>query len=306
MEQSLQKALRKAKRKHVMMVIMVSFVVMLVALPIFYKVFYTTSDYLAAKGSEELQDTLFLWHAITEPNVQIASQITQSSIFGGTVVTNRSKNINGYVVPWSTLTSTYGWKRFNINYDELEPNFYLSDKSYYMYDKQTKNKVATFFHPDLQTYFTQIPNDIAAVSSMENYVAEMAISFDRPYTVTEIKSMIPENLNVVWLYVASAVQDEQTDPAGVPVYGFGAYPLSEKAYVDFMQNLAEYNAQQNDEVIQAFLNDNKNTILTDLPVLGVMLTGQTKNFAQLEGAAFVKAASAGATAPLVPYIEPEK
>ncbi|MEC1180424.1 anti sigma factor C-terminal domain-containing protein [Metasolibacillus meyeri] len=306
MEESLQKALKKAKRKHLIMIIIVSLVVMLVSLPIIYKVFYTTSDYFAAKGSEELQDNLFLWHAITEPNVQISSQITQSSIFGGTVVTSRSKNINGYVVPWSTLTSTYGWKHFDIDYNELVPDFYLSDESYYVYDKQTKNKVATFFHPDLKGYFTEIPNDIAAVSTMGNYVAEMAISFDRPYTVAEIEAMIPENLNIVWLYMTSAVQDENTDPSGIPVYGFNANPLSEKTYADFVKDLAKYALDKNDEVIQTFLQENKDKAFKDLPALGVMLTGQAKNFAALEGETFVRAASVGATVQMVPYIKPKK
>ena len=30
-------------------------------------------------------------------------------MFGGNIITNRSKNINGYVVQWSTLTSSYDW-----------------------------------------------------------------------------------------------------------------------------------------------------------------------------------------------------
>ena len=44
-------------------------------------------------------------------------------MFGGNIISNRSKNINGYIVPWNTLTSSYGWIRINIDSNELTPGF---------------------------------------------------------------------------------------------------------------------------------------------------------------------------------------
>ena len=61
---------------------------------------------------------------------------------------------------------------------------------------------------------------------MENYVAEVAISFDQPYTLKEIQTKIPDNLNIVWLYMVSPIRDESGGPAGMPVYGFEPEPLS--------------------------------------------------------------------------------
>ncbi|WP_042474742.1 anti sigma factor C-terminal domain-containing protein [Bacillus ndiopicus] len=313
MEESLQKAIKKAKLRNLILIVATVFIVLLVSWVLIYRI----GDVYAGKSSIKLQDEITLRHAISEPNIQISSQVSQRSIFGGTVVTNRSKNVNGYVVPWSTLTNTYGWESLNLNYNEFVPSFYLSDKSYYVYDKQTKNKVATFVHPDTKKYFTAIPNDLAAVRSMENYVAEIAISFDKPYTTEEITKMIPENLNIEWFYMTSLVQDEDTDPAGVPVYGFAGGIGSEKIYEDFMKDLAKYDIsqnkdlaqadiKQNNEVIQTFLKINNGKAFKDVPVLGVMLTGQTKNFAALEGKEFVRSASVGVTVPMVPYIQPEK
>ena len=37
-----------------------------------------------------------------------------------------------------------------------------------------------------------------------------------------------------------------------------------------------------------------------------MLTGQTTSFKSLEGQDFIRGASVGVTAPMVPYIKPEK
>ena len=67
-------------------------------------------------------------------------------MFGGNIVSNRSKNINGYVVRWNTLTSSYDWFRSNIDYNELIPGSYWSSssKEAYNYDKQTKIKLLHF------------------------------------------------------------------------------------------------------------------------------------------------------------------
>lgn len=80
-------ALKKAKRKQLLKIIITSIIVVLILLPIFYK----TENYFAAKSFTKLHEQLFLHHEIAEPNIQIDSQVTSnSSMFGGNIVTNRS------------------------------------------------------------------------------------------------------------------------------------------------------------------------------------------------------------------------
>lgn len=303
MDISIKTALKKAKRKQLLKIIITSIIVVLILLPIFYK----TGNYFAAKGSTRLHDSLFLHNAIAEPNIQIDSQVTaNSSMFGGNIITNRSKNINGYVVPWSTLTSSYGWLRSNIDSNELVPGFYWSDTDFYEYDKQTKNKVATFYHPSIQDYFDGVQNELSEVSQMKNYVAEVAISFDQPYTFQEIKAKIPDNLNIVWLYMASQITDESKGLSGLPIYGFKPSSSPKDAYDGFIEALKEYDDRGGNEPIQEFLNSNKNKKWDEVEILGVLLTGQAQNFKALENQSFVRGASVGATAQMVPYIKPEK
>lgn len=300
MEQSLQKALKKAKRKQITKITIISFLVVLIAYPIFYKV----GNYFAANGSNSLHDQLFLIHEISQPNVQINSQMTSNrSTFGGNIVTNRSKNINGYVVPYSTLTSSYGWLQSAIDTNELTPGFHWSEKNMYAFDKQTKTKVASFYNPAIKKYH-HIANDLPALAQMDNYVAEVAISFDKPYTYTELEQMIPDNLNIVWLYMTSQLAEEQYGPSGVTVYGFESWDGSEETYESFLQSLARYDARGSNEAIQSFLA--LNASWEEAPILGVLLTGQAQNFAALEQQPFVRGASIGATAEMVPYIVPEK
>ena len=71
-------------------------------------------------------------------------------------------------------------------------------------------------------------------------------------------------------------------------------------------HLEQYDANGSNETIQEFLESNKNKPFDEVKILGVMLTGQTKNFKALENQDFIRGASVGATAQIVPYIKPEK
>ncbi|MEI4802409.1 sigma factor regulator N-terminal domain-containing protein [Bacillus sp. NPDC077411] len=303
MDTSLKDALKKAKRKQLLKIVITSIIVV----PILLLIFYKAGNYFAAKSSTRLHEQLFLHNEIAEPNIKINSQVTSnSSMFGGNIVTNRSKNINGYLVQWSTLTSSYDWLRVNIDHNELIPGFYWSDTEFYEYDKQTKKKVATFYHPSIKKYYDGVQNELGEISQMENHVAEVAISFDQPYTLQEIQAKIPDNLNIAWLYMTSPIADESKGPAGVPVYGFDPSDSPKKAYNSFIDALKKYDTDGSDETIQKFLKSNKNKQFDEVKILGVMLTGQTKNFKALENQDFIRGASVGATAQIVPYIKPKK
>lgn len=302
MDSSIKDALKKAKRKQLLKIVIISILVVLILLPVLYK----TGNFFAAKSSMRLHDRLFLHNEIAEPNIHIDSQVTSnSSMFGGTIVTNRSKNLNGYLVQWSTLTSSYDWLRTNIDYNELIPGFYWTDTEFYEYDKQTKHKVATFYHPAIKEYYDGVQNELREISQMENHVAEVAISFDKPYSFAEIEAKIPDNLNIVWLYMTSAMTNESNGPAGMPVYGFDPSGSPKDGYDSFLHALDKYDSNGTDEAIQQFLKENENKPFAEVPILGVLLTGQTQNFKDLEGQAFIRGASVGATTEMVPYIQPE-
>lgn len=303
MDNSLNGALKKAKRKQLLKIIITSIIIILILLPIIYK----TGNYFAAKSSTRLHERLFLHNAIAQPNIQIDSQVTSSSsMFGGNIITNRSKNINGYVVQWSTLTSSYDWIRINIDHNELTPGFYWSDTNLYEYDKQTKNKVATFYHPSIKKYYRGVPNELEEISQMDNHVAEVAISFNQPYTFQEIEEKIPDNLNIVWLYMTSEIVDESNGPAGMPVFGYDPFNSPREGYDRFIDDLKQYDAHKDVVAIQDFLNENKNKSFDNVGILGVMLTGEAENFKALENQNFIRGASVGATAQIVPYIKPDK
>ena len=193
-----------------------------------------------------------------------------------------------------------------MDHNELTPGSFRTDTGFLEYDKQTKTKVATFYHPSITKYYDGIQNELAALSQLDNHVAEVAISFNQPYTFQDIQAKVPDNLNIVWLYMTSPIADESKGPAGMSVYGFKPSDSPKEAYTSFSDALEQYDANGYNETIQAFSHSNKNKAFDEVEILGIMLTGQTKNFKALENQDFIRGASVGATAEIVPYIKPEK
>lgn len=302
MDQPIEKVIKRAKRKQWLKMTLVAIIVSFVLFIAFYRV----GNHFAAKSTQRLHEELFLQNMIMQPNVQIDSQMTQNrSMFGGEIVTNRSKNINGYTVPWSTLTSQYGWMKNEIPYNELVPCFYSDDENSYEYDKQTKQKYATFYHPNIETYYDGVQNELAQVAQLENHVAEVAISFKEPLTFAEIEQLVPEDFNIVWYYMLSREVNEENGPSGLPVFGFsGGQQVTE--IESFIEALKQYDENGHVEEIQQFIKQYEDQPFSEVKVLGVMLTGQAKNFRQLIDTPFVRGASVGVTAEIVPYIQPEK
>lgn len=303
MDSSIQKALKKAKRKQWVIITLISMIVCVILLFAFNRL----GNYLSAQNTARLHDNLFLQHAVSQPNVTINSQVmANSSMFGGNIITNRSKNINGYLVPWSTLTSSYSWFGASIDHNELIPGFHSSGDNNYEYDKQTKQKVATFYHPAIKQYYDGVQNQLEAVVQLENQVAEVAISFKEPLTMEQVRENIPESLNIAWLYMTSRIVDEAPGPSGLPVYGYADSELSKESFDGFIENLKKYDENESMEEIQKYIDENENKPFYEVTVLGVMVTGRTENFNELLRKEFIRGASVGVTAPIVPYIEPTK
>ncbi|MEK4627700.1 MAG: sigma factor regulator N-terminal domain-containing protein [Solibacillus sp.] len=303
MDQSIQRALKKAKIKQWLKIIIISFFVSIVLLIGMNRL----GNYLSSIHHKNLHESLFLEHSITQPNINIDSQVTaNSSMFGGNIVTNRSKNINGYLVPWSTLTSSYSWFGASIDYNELLPGYFSRGTTEYEYDKQTKQKVPTFYHPKIISYYDGVQNQLPELIKMDNHVAEVAISFKKPMTMEEVKKSIPDALNIVWLYMVSNIGDESKGPLGQPVYGYADNELSVEGFHTFIENLKLYDESQTNEMIQAYIKKNEQKPFSEVTVLGVMLTGRTESFKALLESEYIRGASIGVTVPIVPYIKPTK
>ncbi|KAF1300975.1 sigma factor regulator N-terminal domain-containing protein [Enterococcus sp. JM9B] len=289
----LTKVLKKAKRKQTLKIIAISLGVALLVLIGGYR----GLNFFAGRNSQELDQELVLHNMVAEPNVNVDSRVLgQSSSTGGTIVTHRSKNINGYLVPWSTLTSSYSLFNWELDYNDLVPG---RKGETYAYDKQTKQKQAVFSldEGDKKIY----PDELADLAKLEDQVAEVALTFDKNYTYADIQEKIPDTLTVVWLYLFEESGSKQP-------FGFQLEEEipTEDQFSTFIKNLTEYDKGKKIASIQTFLKKAKGKSFAEMPIKGVVVTGQTKNFSGLVDASFIKGSSVGVTTDILPYITPEK
>ena len=173
-------------------------------------------------------------------------------------------------------------------------------KTDYQYDKNTKQKVAVFYHPDTEKVEGGIPNDFAAVATMDGFVAEMALSFDQAYPLKEVLRQLPDTLNVTWAFVDSEAPKEAIGPI-YPVYGFTIEEDIEGSIDVFQEALQVVKGSGEDEVIERMLKAKDPSF-----VRGVIVTGQAQNMKALETLDIIRGASVGVTVETKPYIEPTK
>ena len=193
----------------------------------------------------------------------------------------------------------------------------------------------TRFPEDLYEKITY-PNDLEAIAKTENRVVEVGISFDKPYTYEEIQKMMPENLVQAWYWVSEGAQTTKktqqniyasdTDEdvfARTVTFGYsengdikfgdlrlGNYWEGDNGLKTTFEMLkTDYSSEMDKEerkVLDGILKNNHLKNKKDMLLNGIVLTGRSENFKQLEGKSWIRAASAGASAETIPYIKPTK
>lgn len=327
LEKNLKSALRKAKMKQFILLLGTT----IISLMLLSIIIYRTCNYFAHQQTMTLYQELERQEVIASPNIRNDSQVLSgNSMLGGDVITTSSKNINGYIIPWDISTSSYSLSGHDLGSNNFSTASSQVGENTYFYNSQTKQKVATFYHPEVNNYRGGLSDEAVYLAEMDNQVAEVALSFDQAYTISEVKEMLPDNLNLVWFYVAGvpAYMLEDNAPAqGNWTYGFhyeeelAVHKLA--SFLNYLQEVEEKDVQdylQQTEVMdfqeEYEIDEEANepsepgeavlAALAKVKVLGVMVTGTTENLSALADIPEIRASSIGATAEIVPYIQPTK
>lgn len=254
---------------------------------------------------------------ITRPNTERGVAITSNSLFKSTVEYKTYKVIEGKPVKWEDEVYEYKvWNTFrrlsNVNPLTIADNVVVGNerinKTSELYNNQTMEREMQFYLP-FASYNSYI-NDIEKVKG-ENKVAELAISFDKPHKVSEIKKMLPEGIHPVWYWVdtyddkKSYSIDDMTESA-YNVYGFKAKQGdiefgngTEKDFLLAIQNGIEQKGKYYEEykrIYDYLRGKKKKPSEEDVKVIGVVVTGTAADLQKLNGQNYVKAAVLGATA----------
>ncbi|MBM9832248.1 anti sigma factor C-terminal domain-containing protein, partial [Enterococcus faecalis] len=88
--------------------------------------------------------------------------------------------------------------------------------------------------------------ELPLVKNMENQLVEVAITFDKPYTLGDINSMIPSNLKTNWYWIGTTSKGNSSTWSMYSLYGTDAQGFTREEYVDEQaaQNALKESAKQ--------------------------------------------------------------
>lgn len=263
------------------------------------------------------------------PNVAYSNQIIDDyGVFSSNLHSDTYKDIDGYHVPWESYNFSFNVSNVGgLNLNTLSPS--VNSNAYFT--QTTNQKIASFFSTKTnyksKEYYGIFPTrDAGKISQLANHVAEVAVTFDKPYSYKEIQKMIPEDLLINWYWIGynntkSLAAASQTNWFGLMSNsnhtGNGnnsqlTGKLDNATYQDFKKSLTAI-AKTNQITINDFSPSKdalkqvkKYPTLKSAKFSGVILTGQTKNFANLDKNPWVYASNVGLTVELRPDIQPLK
>jgi hypothetical protein len=242
--------------------------------------------------------------------------------FGGEVEHITFKYINGKRV----YTGTYGIK-YNLLGEKLpqgngafisNTNMTEEELNYLPRYNNIGQELMVFYYPYVD-YGDRYKNDLSILEDIgnEKYM-EIALSFDKQYSIDEVDNMMPENLNLTWYWVDSVenshkeTQKQYTDKQDLgneKIVEVEQYPdLCYEDYAYGIKTINEYGEKikKPEENFTKALKEGGITHIynimagsdgeltkDDIKVQGVVVTGDAEDLKSLKNLPFIRAASIG-------------
>lgn len=202
-----------------------------------------------------------------------------------------------------------------------------------LYEAKRYNKVGKsvmqFYYPTVK--YVRYKDDLAMINKIgKDKVMEMSLSFDKPYSIDEVKGMIPKNITLNWYWVDTYTKSqvaelsshtEKTENA-IPenktgklistniilyendVYGIKAIDdqgkninTPEKDFIDTISS-GRTSKGANQQLYETLFNklseDRVKITKNNIKILGVVVSGNKDSVMLLKNKSFIKASSLGA------------
>ncbi|WP_456191898.1 anti sigma factor C-terminal domain-containing protein [Streptococcus iniae] len=195
-----EKIAKRRKNRSLVRNSIISLIISILAL----SVSYVGLNRLNSQQGKKIQDYFSIISEIAYPNVSYSSWGYYPSLqFTGVFRSTRFKDIDGIEVPFES---------FEVNYSLWSARFWGSDsglksgdQGQSLYTHRNHNKVPLFFVKDPigKDYSMKPTQDIPLLKQLPNQAVEVAITFNKPYTLKEIQKVIPENLKINWIWIGS-------------------------------------------------------------------------------------------------------
>ncbi|GAB7388761.1 anti-sigma factor [Bacillaceae bacterium] len=288
---------------------------------------------LSKSGDDALRD-VWMFKNISGPNLYVGGYRQDFGLLNGTLEYRTYKIIEGIPIMWNEETVAFNlfghFSRMPGDYSSIQiPDPAMErEKFHYQrhYNPQNGQREMMFYLPDID--YGHYLNDIPSLNEMdEDKLVEMAISFDKNYTVKQIQAMLPEGVHPVWywvdtyydkeLYKPQKTFVEQKMPDGTVkkvekvtpplpesarfVYGFGVSPeggdATEKTFLSYIESGLKVKGKYYDEykkIYDYLRKEKEKPVESDVKIIGVVVTGTAESLKALKGKNYVKAAVLGA------------
>ncbi|KAA0955429.1 hypothetical protein FQ087_12475 [Sporosarcina sp. ANT_H38] len=201
--------------------------------------------------------------------------------------------------------------RGEISNDSDKFEVHLSPNEYETY-RYLGGKVMNFIHPEVK--INQVPNDIKNIDMFRDHqMIEMGLSFDRAYSLDEVKAMLPKDLPLQWAWI-DVYSDEEVDslqasesPANVftenEVIGFSMVDETgitlEDPVKKFMESvmygknhMGPYKRDM--KTLYETLSKQGEVDETNIKVIGAVVVGEKEVLKQIQNEPSIRASSVGA------------
>lgn len=289
-DNSLKKTLKKAKRVTLVRTLLIS---VIVCLMVGYGVYRMNSWIVEKRGNEVTLEHQKADAVMKAPNTFIETETIDYGFLKGTVKRKVYKVIEDKIIPWDTEDVHYD---FHGYYSTSFSSYSTIVNDTTVVNIPSGEKEMMFYVPQY-TYKSYLDD----LSKLNDYPAdkymELAISFDKSYSLEEVKKMLPQSVHPTWFWVNE--YDKKATKRSEPEYGRGLHGIYQatsalgksdsypniKTEDDFLNKLKKYNNYDYKELKKR---------QKDGLIIGVVVTGTKEDLLSLKGKSYVKASSIGA------------
>ena len=253
-------------------------------------------------------------NSIYGANIMIGSWQEKYKIVGSYAVAPKYKLMDGIVVGAGEVTTDFKTINDKINLGQDEDWTKNQDAQTFSYLGQ---RIMKFYHPGV--VYRSYAKDLEKLPQVENNKKiEMAISFDKAYTLDEVQKMLPQDITWNWSWADvynEAVQKSLSETKdnlisklpstileGDEVVGFSmtdkigkTLEMPQRDFIDAINKLYKKGGKYKQQVEWIYKEIDINA-QQELKIIGVVVSGDKTSLQQLTNKNFVKASSFGVIA----------
>lgn len=306
---SFQKSIKKAKRKQTIKFFLIGTISTLVVL---YGLFLWAEYRLTNRLVND--EGANIYSMVNGANVYQVSQYNTYGFLSAISYTTMEKTMGDRTIVWDVIEKEVpAFGRVSVLGGGVSvTTFNERFNRVVHYNNYNKEKEVDFYYPQLDYEFLPDELGIATTKLDDNTLAEVALSFDRPYTLAELeKIMGRENVNWLWVHTTSEKKlKELADPnqvahpdnvmSGPSADGFQVdredFTEGGGGFLSFIKLLSEEGKYKS--AVKKMANGIKEgafPTVEDIRITGAVVTGTPQELERFQKLGIVRASTLGAT-----------